>query len=133
VAELGRLLDQEPGRLDAPDGRGRTLLHWAAYHGKARAVEALLARGASPDERGGLDEAPLHAAARGVQVNERFGLASRDVALLLLDAGAAPSPRDASGRTPLDLAIRVHRVKPAFISLLESRGARATPIPGEER
>lgn len=133
VTELARLLDATPERVDAPDGRGRTLLHWAAYHGRPRAVELLLARGADPDGRGGLGEAPLHAAARGIQVAERLGLASRDVAELLLSAGADASPRDASGRTPLDLAIRADRVKPAFIALLESRGARSTPIPGEER
>ncbi len=133
VTDLQRLLDAEPGLLDAPDGRGRTLLHWGAYHGKPRAVEALLARGADPDGRGGLGETPLHAAARGIQVAERFGLASRDVAELLLDAGADPSPRDVSARTPLDLAVRADRVKPALIALLESRGARSTPLPGEER
>ncbi len=133
VVALSALLDGDPALRDVKDGRGRAPLHWAAAHGKARAAQALLARGAAPDVRDEAGETPLHAAARGVQLDERLGTASRDVALALLDGGADPSPRAPDGRTPLDLAIRANRVKPAFIALLESRGARSTAIPGEER
>lgn len=133
VAELKRLLGGSD-LLDAQDGRGRTALHWAARCGKPRAGAALVERGAALDRVDERGWTPLHWAAWGYPISEKHGgPVSRDFVAALLDHGADPSPRAKDGKTPLDLAIGAQRVKPLLIALLESRGARSTPIPGEER
>jgi ankyrin repeat protein len=101
--ECLNLLAARGAGLDADVYRG-TPLAWAAFQGRARAVERLLELGADPDGRTsfggpdhGEDATPLHLAAQ----NGHLG-----VIRILLAAGADPAARDAThDATPADWAL----------------------------
>src|SRR5258705_12653730 len=79
--------------VNAPQGDGVTALHWAARHGDAELVTALVAAGANASagtQFGGYT--PLHIAAeRG----------SAPIVKALISAGAAVDARTTTGATPL--------------------------------
>ena len=78
--------------LEAPDKRGRTALHLAAYEGRAPALEALLAAGADVERADAAGARAIHHAAIG----------GRSAALrLLLARGADANSRDADGVSAL--------------------------------
>ncbi|ABM62608.1 ankyrin repeat domain-containing protein [Halorhodospira halophila] len=98
VDALERALDG-PAKLQATDGAGRGLLHYAALNGEVAVVDLLIERGAgdAPDVRDDAGRTPLHEAAAGGHA-ESVGS--------LLGAGAAVDPVDAEERSPLMLAAR---------------------------
>lgn len=105
---------------------GRTPLHLAVQRGKLDVAALLLEKGADANARDYRDSRPLHVAVsrgdramvalllkKGAKVDTREGLsgmtalhyaATPDIAILLLDRGAAINNKDASGRTPLLMA-----------------------------
>jgi ankyrin repeat protein len=96
AALAAQLAKPEAGGPDARGPYGLTPLMRAAQKGCARAVEALLARGAAPDatdEAG--NTALMYAAARG----------RRACAEKLLAAGASKSHRNKFGLGPLDWSV----------------------------
>jgi ankyrin repeat protein len=76
----------------AADKQGRTPLHWAALHDKAKLLELLIAAKADVNAFDHRGETPLHFAAR------RFREKAAEV---LLDRGADVHARNAAGATPL--------------------------------
>jgi ankyrin repeat protein len=66
-----------------------TCLHMAAHRGDVRAVQLLLQAGANVNAIGDMGYTPLHYAA------------SREVALVLVGAGANPSIADEFGKPPV--------------------------------
>ena len=96
---------------DEEDEDGRSLLYTATHNGHWEVVRFLLAQGADPNKPG-VTMTPLKLAAT-------FG--RRDIAVLLLDAGADVDPRDRQGWTPLMSAADRGHVD--MIRLLLSRGA----------
>ena len=99
VGDLASLQDavRQHG-VEARSGDGWTALHLAAFYGRPRLVEWLLATGADLEAvaANGMANRPLHAAIAG----------QRDPAVirLLLDAGVEVQAAAASGITPLHLA-----------------------------
>jgi ankyrin repeat protein len=95
--DLRRDVAADPDLVTRRSADGFSALHYACFFGGAPAVAALLEAGSDPDAVAGnpTEVRPLHSAA-----------AARDVeaARLLLDAGAAPDPRQAGGFTPLHAA-----------------------------
>ena len=130
VAELERLLAREPGLIEARSPDGWTPLHLAVHFGEERAVEVLLAAGASVQARAGnaTHNTPLHAAlagrshgatarllAAGAEVDARQEggytalheaslLGDADLVQMLLDHGADPGAATDDGRTPAAMA-----------------------------
>ena len=130
AAVVTEMLDRCPGFLRARAADGFTLLHLAAFFGRAEVVDLLLARGA--DVAAVADNPmrvrPLHSAAAAgqsavVEALLRAGAdpdaqqeggwtplhsaalrGSVDLARLLLSFGADPSIRADDGRTPADMA-----------------------------
>ena len=101
----------------AQGAKGATLnvaLVLAANSGDAALVKRLLDLGATLDGRGPQDATALIAAT----MSDRDALQKVN---LLLAAGADPSVPDAHGRTPLQLANRLH---PEITSLLLAKGAK---------
>lgn len=94
---LSELFASEPELVDAVSGDGFTPLHLAAFFGQTDAVRLLLARGATPDERGRgwMTGTPLSAAAAGGHTA---------IVLMLLETGADPNVQQAQGFTPLHAA-----------------------------
>ncbi|MGI8710492.1 MAG: ankyrin repeat domain-containing protein [Acidimicrobiales bacterium] len=114
VARLRALLDDDRALATAVADDGFTALHLAAWSGRPRVAEVLLARGADPEAMAANPTAlrPLHsAAAAGNQV----------IAHLLLDRGADVDARQAGGLAPLHTA--AHRDDPEMVALLLARGA----------
>jgi hypothetical protein len=129
---------------------GRTLLHYSSGAGCLEVVAVLLRRGADPDVQNAGGHTPLYCAANecasevgpeivqtlvsaGADVNACRGvtratplhMAARrgrvQIALALLDCGAAIDARDSKGCTPLQRAINCR--KDAVVRLLLERGA----------
>ncbi|KAI1187124.1 ankyrin [Nemania serpens] len=99
------LCAKHPTLLDAPDGRRRTPLSYAAKKGHSQIVEYLLRRGAGPDPDDTFGLTPMHYAAS-------HGHA--DVAKLLIDSGVSPLIQttkstslyeDDTGKTALQYAL----------------------------
>jgi uncharacterized protein len=114
AARLAVLLDADPtgvGRL-SPDGW--TALHLASFFGQAKAVELLLARGASPAvvSTNTTGNTPLHAALAGGHTM---------VAGLLIGAGADVNASSAGGWRPLHLAVNGGHAD--VVTLLVGQGA----------
>lgn len=94
----------------------------AVYRGDLDAVQRVLARGVSPDQRWGsqtplmvvLDEPPAY-----------FGLTEQAIAEALLDAGASVDARDEDGRSPLHYATLSG---PGATALLLKRGANVNAV-----
>jgi ankyrin repeat protein len=95
--DLRRDVAADEGVVTRRSADGFTALHYACFFGGAACVAVLLDAGADPDAVAENPTAvrPLHSAA-----------AARDTeaARLLLEAGAAPDPRQAGGFTPLHAA-----------------------------
>lgn len=85
------LFDRDRGLLHVRDGSGWTPLHWAAFFGSDRLVEAMLVRGATTAIAPG-DVSPLHLAARWGHTK---------IMTDLLQNGADVHARDPFGSTPL--------------------------------
>ena len=99
-------------KVGAIDRRKRTVLHYAAYRGRADVVKMLLAKGAEADAKDYKKKTPLHLAA----------YKGRTAAVkLLLDKGAKIEALDYKGRTPLNHAVQRKRV--AVVKLLLDKGA----------
>ena len=99
--------------VNAPQGDGVTALHWAARHGDAELVTALVAAGATRARRRSFGSyTPLHLAAeRG----------SAPIAKALLEAGAPVDARTNTGATPLMFAAAAGDI--AAITTLLDKGA----------
>jgi hypothetical protein len=104
AATVQTLLDTSPEFIRGTDEHGRTLLAHAVRQGRDD-DDAVLTVGlliewdadvAAADHRG---QSPLHVAAR---------LGLPNVARTLLAAGASSEAKDATGRTPLDIAEEFH-------------------------
>lgn len=147
------MVEKSPALVEARDGRGLTLLHYAAYGRSADLVGFLVDKGAKPDVADPVGDTPLHVAAmsdqtevaaallkRGASVEARNDyqrtpllLCARErggaaTARVLIDAGADVNAVDKFGSTPLELA--AWRGKVELIDLLLEKGAKV-PESGE--
>ncbi len=140
-----RLLDADPGLLDAASPDGFTPLGLAAFFGNETIVHNLLAKGADPNRpsSNAMQVAPLHAAVAGAcmdavkllveagaAVNQRqsqgfsalhgaAGAGNTEMVRYLLAHGADPEARSAAGQSVLDLALSQGREE--VVRLLEAR------------
>lgn len=131
LAAMNRILNLEPGLLEAHSPDGWTPLHLAAFFGQPATAIALLDRGAAVDARSTnrMVNTPLHAAAAGGQealvelllthgadVNARqqggwtalhaaAQSGNRQMAEILLSHAADTEARAENNQTPLDLAL----------------------------
>lgn len=147
---LVTLLVQQQARVDATDRSGNTALHEASFYGWPQCVEALLAAGAQTSTRNALAFTPLHQAVRrfweisGESRTERLGRQA-NVIDVLLHHGADPNQRDASGRTPVVLAVESSngwlrqafarppaQTTPAAETPMTTRSPEATPDASQE-
>jgi ankyrin repeat protein len=90
------ILAQAPSLIQFRDADGSTLLHYAAWKGRADVAAVLIDAGAdvnAQDNNGHYGGTPLHAAAHGNQ---------RAVADLLITRGAVLDARSCNGRSPLE-------------------------------
>ena len=97
VAAVRRLLERDPGIINATDERQSTALHFAASAGSTEMVGLLLDHGADPDLQNLDGHTPL----------QRAAIYGRDESVdLLLEHDAALDLRDDYGRSPLLLVAR---------------------------
>jgi ankyrin repeat protein len=83
--------------VNAKDGTGWTVLHWASFNGRSDMVQVLLDYGANPSIQSKSDGlTALHAAAIG---------GNKRVVALLLNTGANPLVKDKWGRTALHMVL----------------------------
>lgn len=106
-ALLARGADASAGNRDI--GLESSLLHGAAQRSDVALARLLLGARADVDKRGKAGLRPLHLAAR---------TGSAEVALLLLEAGAAVGAADARGKLPADYAQANARQAPVLELLL---------------
>jgi len=153
VSAVKAMIGKTPGLVEARDGQGLTLLHYAASGSDAALIDLLVDKGAKIDLAGGQAKTPLHIAAsndrtvaaaalvkRGaaLEIRDEYGrtaliLCARErgraaTARVLLDAGADINAADKFGSTSLELA--AWRGKAELVDLLLERGARV-PESGE--
>ncbi|HXD87715.1 MAG TPA: ankyrin repeat domain-containing protein [Urbifossiella sp.] len=118
LAEIGRILDQNPEKLELKNRLGLTPLLEAVWHDNVDAVRMLLLRGANI-------EATWDLAGTGdgrwtaLHIAANFG--HLGVAQTLIDAGASIKRRTLKGETPLDIANR--RGQGQLAMLLRQKGA----------
>ncbi len=117
AARVRELAERDPSVVNAMAGDGFFPLGLAAFFKRSEAVRALLALGADvhPASRDGAFTA-LHSAVAGDESS-----AAKDIVRLLLDGGADPNARSASGGTPLHTAAFTGSV--AVLQLLLAAGA----------
>ena len=114
TATLGKLL-RKGANPDTIDRDGISALEWACGKGHLAAVEALLhARAAVDAAHSPSKYTPLMRAAR-------FGF--RDIAAVLIAAGANVNAHDTTGQTALDFAVFEKNV--SIVALLKSHGAKS--------
>ena len=123
AARLRALLAARPADVHVYSADGWTLLHLAAFFGRAEAVEALLTVGAdvravSRNHEGNM---PLHAALAGKGVGR--------ISTTLLAHGADVRASDAGGHTPLHHA--AFRDDVALVNAILARGADPTAKNGD--
>jgi ankyrin repeat protein len=147
VPAVKELIEKSPQLVEARDGDGNTLLHYAAYGTSADLIHYLIDKGARVDLAGAQAQTPLHIAAsndrleiveallkRGASLETRDGY-GRTVLILcarergqaptgrvLIDAGADVNAVDKFGSSALELA--AWRGKTEFIDLLLEKGAK---------
>jgi ankyrin repeat protein len=97
IPAVKALIEKSPQLVDARDGDGNTLLHYAAYGQDAGLAKFLIDKGAKIDLAGAQAKTPLHIAA----TNDR-----REIVAVLLKRGAALETKDDYGRTALILCAR---------------------------
>lgn len=114
-----RLLLKHGAAVDAADRNGRTAVEAAVLAGRTQVTDVLLKHGASLDA----DRLLLEAA--------REGNPDRDVVSYLVKRGANLEVRDASGDTPLLLAVRGGHLRTA--RHLVDRGADVNALDGAGR
>jgi ankyrin repeat protein len=150
IPAVKAMVEKSPQLVEARDGQGLTLLHYAAYGQSADLVEFLIGKGAKRDAADPDGDTPLHIAAmsdrtevaaallgRGASIEarndyqrtplllcarERGGVAT---ARVLIEAGADVNAADKFGSTALELA--AWRGKAELIDLLLEKGAK---VPG---
>lgn len=93
---VGKMLSLPGIAVDATDREGWTALHWAAWSGMPRTVDALLKAGTPIDQAENNGFTPLMLAAMRGNVN---------TVRELLERGANVSARNKAGKTALDLAV----------------------------
>jgi uncharacterized protein len=93
VAEMNRLLGEDPGLLEAKYDNNETLLMRASCGARLSVVQWLLDKGAAINERDDSGSTALHHACL---------MGRPKVAILLMERGADPSIAGAGGSTPLD-------------------------------
>jgi hypothetical protein len=99
LLQSGRVVDANT-IVNTPNHENNTPLHFAAEQGNNEMVRLLLAAGADPNAIGYANSVPLHFAAGGK--------GNSDTVRLLADAGALIRARNASGKSPADLADIFH-------------------------
>ena len=127
AAALGRMDALERASTDGVNAYaydGWTPLHLAAFFGRREAVERLLDGGADLHavSRNALKNTALHAAVAGGHT---------DVALMLIERGAAVDVADAGGHTPLHIAAEGGLLPVA--RALVARGADPHAVDAEDR
>jgi ankyrin repeat protein len=97
VPAVKAMVEKSPQLVEARDGQGLTLIHYAAYGRSAELINFLIDKGAKPDVKDAEADTPLHIAA----MNDRT-----EVAAALLKRGASAEARDDYQRTALILCAR---------------------------
>lgn len=116
------LLDNQIGKIDAPDNHGETPLMRAAWLGYKEAVAILLASGARLDTVSAVGGTPLHFAYAG-------GTPALSVVGDLLAAGANKEALDRNGNPPGQWAIQaeIRERGAALLAHHENRGRLSMP------
>ena len=94
-AKVGKLIEKSPEIADGRDEEGKTLLYYAALHGKTATARQLLDSGADPKAADDKGLTALHCAAADGHA---------EIVKLLLDKGADPNAKTQDGDAPLLLA-----------------------------
>jgi ankyrin repeat protein len=153
VPAVKALIEKSPQFVEARDGDGNTLLHYAASGQDADLVNFLIDKGAKVDLAGAQAKTPLHIAASNERREIVAALIKRGAALetrddyqrtalilcarergqaatgrILIDSGADVNAVDKFGSTALELA--AWRGKADFVDLLLEKGAK---LPEDER
>jgi uncharacterized protein len=121
---LEQALAADPASVSSVAYDGWTPLHLAAFFGRTAAAERLLAAGADLNavSSNSLHNTPLHAAVAGGHL---------EVALWLIESGAAVNSSDAGGHTPLHIAAEAGYVP--VVEALLSHGANPHIVDAEDR
>ena len=110
--EIAELLIAEVADVNAKSGLGSTPLHEATNKGHKEMAELLIANGADVNVKDWFKKTALHGA-----------VWDKEYAELLISKGADVNAKQASGVTPLDLAVHFKRTETA--DLLRKHGGKA--------